>query len=296
MPPVWNYGIFLIVKTFPPSSNSSQLVMLGSGTPNAEPERSGPAVAIVVNNQPYLFDFGPGVVRRCAAAYQAGMEGLAPWRLTRAFATHLHSDHTAGFPDLILTPGVIGRKDSLEIYGPQGISAMTGHILEAYREDLRERIEGLEPVTPNAYIINVHEVRPGLFYQDDNVQVTAFPVRHGSWTAYGYKVKTPGRVYVISGDTAPVDTLLEQACGCDVLVHEVYSVKGFSTRPPEWQTYHANMHTSAHELGELAQKAQPKLLILYHQLFWGSSEEELLSEVRSLFDGEVVSAKDLDVF
>ncbi len=284
------------MKPYPPPSHSSKLIMLGSGTPNTDPDRFGPAVAVVVNHQPYLFDFGPGVVRRCAAAHQAGIEGLAPWRLTRAFATHLHSDHTAGFPDLILTPGVIGRRDSLEIYGPQGISAMTGHILEAYREDLRERIEGLEPVTAGAYVINVHEIEPGLFFRDDNVQISAFPVRHGSWTAFGYKVKTPGRTYVISGDTAPVGALLEQARGCDVLVHEVYSVKGFATRPAEWQIYHANMHTSAHELGDLAQQAQPKLLVLYHQLFWGVSEDELVDEVRSRYDGEVISAHDLDVF
>ncbi len=290
------YGIFLVMKNYATLADSSKLVMLGSGTPNAEPERSGPAVAVVVNNQPYLFDFGPGVVRRCAAAHQAGIEGLAPWRLTRAFSTHLHTDHTAGLPDLIFTPGVIGRRDSLEIYGPPGISAMTGHILEAYRDDLHERIEGLEPVTANAYIINVHEIRPGLFYKDDIVQVTAFPIRHGSWMAYGYKIKTAGCSYIISGDTAPVDTLLEQARGCDVLVHEVYSVKGLSTRPPDWQTYHANMHTSAHELGILAQKVMPKLLVLYHQLLWGTTEDELVSEVRSKFDGDVVSARDLDVF
>lgn len=284
------------MKTPPSPSDCSKLVILGSGTPNAEPERSGPSAAIVVNNQPYLFDFGPGVVRRCSAAHQAGIEGLAPWRLTRAFATHLHSDHTAGFADLILTPGVIGRRDSLEIYGPPGISAMTGHIMEAYREDLRERIDGLEPVADNAYIINVHEVKAGLFYQDDNVRITAFPVRHGSWMAYGYKVQTAGRTYVISGDTAPVDTLLEQARGCDVLLHEVYSVKGFASRPGDWQTYHSNMHTSAHELGKLAQKAMPKLLVLYHQLSWGASEMELIAEVRTQFDGEVASARDLDVF
>jgi len=269
--------------------------MLGSGTPNAEPDRSGAAVAVVVDHQPYLFDFGAGVVRRCAAAYQAGIEGLAPWRLARAFATHLHSDHTTGLADLIFTPGVIGRKEPLEIFGPAGISAMTGYILEAYREDLRERIEGLEPADPDGYVVHVHEIQAGMFYRDECVQITAFPVRHGSWTAYGYKVETPDRVYVISGDTAPVDTLLEAARGCDVLVHEVYSVKGFHTRPADWQTYHSNMHTSAHELGELAQKAKPRLLVLYHQLFWDASEEELLAEVRSKYSGEVASAHDLDV-
>ncbi len=52
------------------------LVLLGTGTPNADPDRFGPSVAVVVGDQPYLVDFGPGVVRRAAAAAQAGIEGL----------------------------------------------------------------------------------------------------------------------------------------------------------------------------------------------------------------------------
>jgi ribonuclease BN (tRNA processing enzyme) len=77
---------------------ASQLVLLGTGTPNADPDRSGPAVAVVVNGQPYLVDFGPGVVRRAAAAARKGVTALAVSNLKTAFATHLHSDHTPDCP------------------------------------------------------------------------------------------------------------------------------------------------------------------------------------------------------
>ena len=112
---------------------SDQIVLLGTGTPNADPARSGPSVAIVANGCPYLVDFGPGVVRRAAAACQAGIQGLAVERLNRAFLTHLHSDHTAGYPDLILTPWVLKRDEPLHAYGPAGLGEMTDHILAAYR-------------------------------------------------------------------------------------------------------------------------------------------------------------------
>ena len=59
-------------------NNRSKIVLLGTGTPNADPERSGPSVAIVVNQQAYVVDFGPGVVRRASAAYSAGIDALAP--------------------------------------------------------------------------------------------------------------------------------------------------------------------------------------------------------------------------
>src|ERR1700730_12825056 len=74
-----------------PTSSKTEIVMLGTGTPITDPDRSGPSVAIVVNDTPYIVDFGPGVVRRAAAAYRKGIKGLAMPKLTRAFVTHLHS-------------------------------------------------------------------------------------------------------------------------------------------------------------------------------------------------------------
>jgi len=275
---------------------STQLVLLGTGTPNADPARSGPSVAIVVDGSPYLVDFGPGVVRRAAAACQAGVEGLAVERLNRAFLTHLHSDHTAGYPDLILTPWVLERDEPLHVYGPPGLGEMTHHVLAAYRRDIRERIEGLEPANDRGCRAIAHEVEPGLVYRDKNVTVDAFPVRHGSWTAFGYRFQTSDRTIVVSGDTAPTDAIVEQGQGCDILLHEVYAAGRFEGLPPAWQRYHAQVHTSARELACLAAKAQPGLLVLYHQLFWGASDRELLDEIAAQYSGPVVSGQDLDVY
>jgi ribonuclease BN (tRNA processing enzyme) len=111
----------------------TQIVMLGTGTPRPDPERSGPATTIVVNGTPYLIDFGPGIIRRAAAAYQKGVVALGPGaaNLKTIFLTHLHADHTAGYPDLILTPWIMGRTNGLDIYGPKGLREMTKHVLKA---------------------------------------------------------------------------------------------------------------------------------------------------------------------
>ncbi|MFQ6113369.1 MAG: MBL fold metallo-hydrolase [bacterium] len=279
------------------SRNGTKIVLLGTGTPNADPDRSGPSVAIVVNNTPYVVDFGPGIVRRAAAAYQAGIEGLAVHNLKHAFVTHLHSDHTVGYPDLIFTPWVLERDEPLEVYGPGGIKAMTEHILKAYEEDINIRINGLEPANTEGYKVNAHEIEPGLVYQDENVTVRAFVVTHGSWPqAFGYRFETPDRTIVISGDTVPSESIAENCQGCDVLIHEVYSQAAFEKLPAEWQRYHASFHTSSIELAEIAAKAKPGLLILYHQLLWGAKEEDLLKEIRKIYNGKVVYGNDLDVF
>ena len=185
------------------AQSKTQVVLLGTGTPNADPERAGPAVAVVVNDTPYLIDCGPGVVRRAAAAARKGVKGLSVEKLRRAFITHLHSDHTVGYPDLIFTPAVLERNAPLEVYGPPGLRAMTQHILAAYKEDIAIRLHGLEPSKPAGYVVNAHEIKPGPIYRDDNVAVKAFALPHGSWKyAFGYRFETADRVVVISGDTA----------------------------------------------------------------------------------------------
>jgi ribonuclease Z len=237
------------------------------------------------------------VVRRAAAAQRNGVTGLAVEKLRRLFLTHLHSDHTAGLPDFIFTPAVLDRDAALEIYGPPGTKRMTSLILKAYAEDINIRLHGLEPSKPRGYDVHARDVKPGVIYKDANVTVKAFAVKHGSWkNAYGYRFETPDRTIVISGDTAPAESIIAACNGCDVLIHEVYSTTGFARRPPEWQRYHSSFHTSSKELAEIATKARPKLLVLYHQLLWGATKEQLLEEIGRGYAGKVAFGNDLDVF
>src|SRR6184192_269284 len=110
------------------AQSRTRVVTLGTGTPNADPDRFGPAIAVVVDDTSYLVDFGVGVVRRASAAEHAGLPALAAAKLTRAFVTHLHSDHTLGFADLILSPWVLDRDTPLDLYGPSGLRAMVDHL------------------------------------------------------------------------------------------------------------------------------------------------------------------------
>ncbi len=279
------------------TDTSTRVVLLGTGTPNAEPDRAGSSLAVVVNGQAYLVDCGPGVVRRAVAASGNGIDALSVEKLTRVFITHLHSDHTLGYPDLIFTPWVLERREPLEAYGPAGLAKMTDHILAAYREDIDVRVDGAEPANADGYKVNVHEVGAGVVYEDANVRVTAFPVRHGDWRqAFGYRFEAADRTVVVSGDTSPCASLVLHAKGCDVLVHEVYSQAGFERRMPVWQRYHSAAHTSTVELAKIARQVQPGLLVLTHQLLWGATPEQMLAEIGESYDGEVRYGRDLDVY
>ena len=180
---------------------------------------------------------------------------------------------------------------------------MTKHILEAWSEDITIRTDGMERKFPEhnntGYKVNAHEIQPGIVYRDTNVTVTAFRVPHGEWQhAYGYRFQTPDRTIVISGDTSPGEELVKNAKGCDVLIHEVYTLAGFAKASADWQAYRLKYHTSSKQLADIATRTQPKLLILYHQMyhFTYSTEEDLLSEVRESYSGRFVSGHDLDVY
>src|SRR5262245_51429706 len=106
----------------------TQIVLLGTGTPGADPDRFGPATAIIVNDTAYLVDAGAGIVRRAAAAARNhSIKALQAPSLGIVFLTHLHSDHTVGLPDLIFSPWTLGRRTPLEAYGPPGTGEMTKH-------------------------------------------------------------------------------------------------------------------------------------------------------------------------
>src|SRR4029453_17174343 len=197
-------ALVALMLTISAHAQQTQVVLLGTGNPPADPDRSGPATAIVVNGTPYLIDFGAGVVRRAkSAVVDRGIAALDPVKLRVVFATHLHSDHTVGYPDLILTPWVIGRRVPLEVYGPSGIAHMTEHVLEAYREDFATRVKDrnlyLAGAFAEGHAVNAHEIKPGIVYKDANVTVTAFATKH-TMQSYGYRFDTPDRSIVISGD------------------------------------------------------------------------------------------------
>jgi ribonuclease BN (tRNA processing enzyme) len=291
----------------PAATPRTRVVMLGTGTPIADPDRFGPSVVVLVDSTPYLFDIGVGVVRRWAGALRNNAAPLGPTALRTAFVTHLHSDHTLGLAELIFTPWTLAQGPAglpgpsadirplrpLHVYGPPGLEAMTTHLLAAYAEDIAERTGAggdLEGVP--APVVRAHEIAPGVVYRDSLVTVTAFVVHHGTWKyAFGYRIQTPDKVIVLSGDAGPPSTIAEQCQGCDLLLHE-----GGSILAAEASEYFRRFHTTPEALAEIARAAHPKLLVLYHQRPPTPAVERAYAKLRELYSGPFVVARDLDVF
>ncbi len=273
----------------------TRVVVLGSGTPAPDPDRFGPAVVVLVDGTAYLFDAGAGVMRRWAAAQRRGVVPAGATSLRTAFVTHLHSDHTLGYPDLILTGWMIGNRAyrGLDVYGPAGLRSMTDHALAAWAEDVAVRTgEGGELAGRGPPDVRVHEIGPGVVYRDSLVTVTAFAVAHGTWAhAFGYRIQTPDARVVLSGDTRPTRSVVDACDGCDLLLHE----GGFRANA-EATPYFRAFHTTTEELAEVAAAAHPKLLVLYHQAPESPATARAYALLRSLYFGPFVVARDLDVY
>lgn len=279
-------------------TDSTRVILLGTGTPYPDPKAQGPATAVIVGDRIFLFDAGPGVVRQMAAAGLPVRGGP----VTALFLTHLHSDHTLGLPDLILTSWVMGRRVPLRIVGPRGTRAMTVHIQAAWAEDIAVRTHGLERGMPEGWEVDVRETDGGVVYDSAAVQISAIPVPHGNWAqSFAYRIDTPDRKIVLSGDTRPSPALAREATDADVLVHEVYPGSRLAPEPrpggEDWPAYMRSFHTSDRELGALARDARVRLVVLYHIVRMGGSDAELLHGVRAGgYTGPVVIGRDLDRF
>lgn len=294
----------------------TKLVLLGTGTPNAESNNSGPCSAVIVDNQAYLVDFGPGCVRQCTKAYQKGIEALRIDKLNIAFCTHLHTDHTTGLADLIFTPWVLERKEPLKLYGPTGLKDMCDHITQAYSKDLDMRLHGDEPANLTGYKTEVHELKEGILdygiiYEDDKVKVNAFTVSHGSLQSLAYKFITEDKTIVISGDTKPVDIMVDKSKDVDILLHECEYSEGLKNRSTQWQIYHKNVHTLSTDLGKMCAISKPKKLITYHRIYHmdmfdntinldkeiKERNEKIIQEIQDGgYHGTIINGEDLDVF
>ncbi|WP_243977875.1 MBL fold metallo-hydrolase [Vibrio natriegens] len=288
-------GLLLSVS----ASAKTDVILLGTGTPVPDADRSGPSTAIVYNDTAFIFDAGGGMVQKAIeAAQKKGIKALYPTNIKHVFITHLHSDHILDISELAATYWW-RRDDKVSLYGPVGTEKFVTGYYDMLSVDIGLRTSGKQPLKdPTNYQMNVTEyTESNTVYDQDGVKIEAFTVPHGDIRpAFGYKVTTPDKVVVISGDTAYSDKMIEIAKGADVLVHEVISEQGLSKLSEFWQKYHSTSHTRTSELAKIASEAKPKLLVLSHILHYSAPIESVLEEIQASYDGEVVLGNDLDIF
>jgi ribonuclease Z len=266
-----------------------RVVLLGtSGGPPVRPGHAGISTLVEAGGDRFLFDAGYGFMARLVEA------GRAMDDVTRVFLTHLHSDHVADLPALLLLPWAAPseRDVPLEVWGPAGTGDMMRHLQQAFAVDIHLRRDVDERTPAKGIEVVARDIDEGVVYDRNGVKITAFLVDHGPVKpAFGYRLDYGGRSVAISGDTRPSDNLVAFAKGVDVLVHEAIDPDALRKLVPSQRLYEAIVghHTTPEQAADIFRRVSPRLAVFSHT----PGTPAILERTRRSYSGRVELGEDL---
>ena len=256
--------------------------MTGTGTPFMDTHRHGPGQIVEVGGQFLQFDCGDGTARQIRAA------NIALEEVKHLFLTHLHTDHTHGLSQFIIGGWILGRRE-LHIHGAGRVQHLMDHLWEAYSDDLESRLTVRE--SAGLMDIDIQQVHSGLITETDHYKVTAAPAKH-VLDSHGFRVDGDNGSVVITGDTSYTPSLVELATGAHTIVHECFLGERNLPGPLEKIT---QLHSTPELAARTAAEAGVQRLVLTH-VTRNIDPEDMVARAKTIFDGEVVVAVDLQEF
>lgn len=303
----------------------AEVLFLGtSGGPLLHAARSKPSTLLTVDGREYLIDCGIGTMERML---QAGIDSTA---VKTIFLTHLHSDHDLGLAEVLGNDFFVLNQrrspESIGIYGPpetkELIDAAVRFITVSVRPFAAENPSDYRTVAGHlASPFIAHEFNhDGVIYTDDKIRVVAAGNSHYALMperarqrlqSYSYRIETPHGSIVFTGDTGPSDAVVRLAERADVLVAESSTrgeddlqqfidamVKRNHWSPARAQEFHAHFvseHLNASDVGQLADKAHVKAVLLYHYDPDDKADQAAyVAGVKKYFSGQVFAPDDRD--
>lgn len=294
----------------------SSLITLGTaGGPSARPGRAQSSNLLTVNGSYYVIDAGDGAARRLSRA------GINLHDIGTIFITHHHDDHTAGLSTLMSLAWDRQRTEPIQVYGPPRTEELVQAAVQYCAISAEIRIADGGRSKPIAQVFRGHDRTTGAFYEDQNIKVTAIENTHysfhkgaaaGKHKSYSYRIETPDRAIVFTGDTGPCAAVTALAQGADILVTETSSCedrKQAMMADGRWQAMTpaeqigimqqaTQGHMSLEAIGHTATQAKVKTVVLSHLTTRPGLDDYTpwADEVRKHFSGTVVVANDLMEF
>ncbi|CAH8282006.1 ribonuclease BN (tRNA processing enzyme) [Mariniflexile fucanivorans] len=267
-------------------------VIIGSGSPKFNAERSGPSVLITYKNTQILVDMGNGTQANLNKINSKikDIDGL--------LFTHHHLDHNEEFAPIFIQSLLGGNKTI--IAGPKQTISLIDNTIENYREDIEYRLSksgrSLTGVKSNFTAKNLTGTTA--FYIGD-IKITYTPVNHNIATL-AYRFDVGNESIVISGDLTYSESLPILARNADYLIMDSGGAieVGSKRNPNSNKTGNKNgnkqqAHVNLAESSQMAKEANVKNLVLTHFNFTNVDEESTSSEIRKNYNGTILYGKDL---
>jgi len=279
-----------------------KVTLLGTGSPNPDAQRFGPATLVQAGSQTLLIDAGRG------ASIRLWQLGVPLSRPNAVLLTHLHSDHTSGMADLWLTGWVDTpygrRKTPFQVIGPVGTKRLMGGLQQAYADDIKIRLKDEKNPAAGVEVAVQEFTSEGVVYRQDGVVVTAFEVDHGDAIkpAYGYRIDYQGHSVVISGDTRYTENVVKYGKDTDLLIHEVAIANRAALAGNEGFRRIFAHHTSPQQAGQVFSQARPRMAAYTHLVFLPDPRfpvptvDDVVHQTRETYDGPLQIGADLMSF
>ncbi len=297
-------------------ASTIRIVFFGTGGSWPSPERNVMSIGVQIDSEVLLFDCGEGTQRQMMRTNMSFM------KIKRIFITHYHGDHFLGLAGLIQTMALNDRKEPLEIYGPERtVDILTryfsiGYYSTTFPIKLYE-LEGNEILDFGDYTISTLRTKhpvPSLAYsikEKDmpridrnkakslklNSKILEKLRREGEIEYRGKTIRIEdvsngtriGRKIVYSGDTAPMDEMINFARDASVLIHEATTESSLEDKANEYG------HSSAGQAARIAKRANVDTLLLVHISPRYKDPKVIENEARKIFQNSFV-VNDLDEF
>jgi len=292
-------------------------IILGSGSPQYNPDRAGPSVLITYGDTKIIVDTGNGA--------QASLnEANVPIRdLDGLFFTHHHLDHNEEFIPIFIRSLLGGN--AFQLAGPAPMTAMTQSTVNLYKDDIEYRMRRsgrtLADVQGN-YAIK--ELVGGESWTVGDIKITTAKVDHTIATT-AYRFDAAGQSIVISGDLVYSASLSELAKGADYLIidsggtirsggtqrrgqrrqqgegqrrgqggqaRQSRAVRGQGDGQSK-QGGRERAHVTLEETARMASEAGVKNLVMTHFTGGEIDEAATAAELRKGYSGTIIFAEDL---
>lgn len=295
-------GLFILVLISSFYTRAAQpccsvtLQVLGSGGPELDDGRTSTSYLIWVDGKArLLIDTGPG----SSVAFGKSKANFAD--LSGILLTHLHVDHAADLPAYVKGSFFTSRDSDLKIFGPAANSLMpaTSDYVKrllagkgAFRY-LQDYVDGSVSADYqiNTIDVNLDQRKVSQFALSQEMVISALPVFHGPVAAVSWRVDIGNRSIVISGDMSG------KTVGFGGFAKDADLLVMHNAIPEQAGEVAKNLHMTPSEIGQFAQQAKAKKVIVSHRMKRTNGQEAVTSRlIKQYYSGPIEFAEDMDKF
>ena len=273
------------LRGVPPVADSFRIITVGTGAPPLDIDRVSACTIVQYKDIMIPVDLGYGSVRRMFDM------GIIHSELKHVLFTHMHSDHTLDYGMFLMCGWHQGRRQ-LHTVGTKGVKEMYQNYINMYDEDIAYRRglgNSMDGLLTN---VTIEEVAGGETFFIEGIKISTLHVPHTAYTV-AYKFEAGGKTVVVSGDMTYHEPFIAFAKDADLAVMDANMAASNAPnhKDPKFLERILQSHASMEQLGQMAQAANIKSVVLTHftpDLYVGEAVRELVEH----YDGEIIMSYD----